>query len=359
MKHGSCSLLQWCIDNNKQWILDCWDVEKNKGVTPSDVLHSKKESYYFHCGNINHTPVKLNINYLTSKRNKTTRDNFCIGCKSVGAYIINNYSDDVLSNIWSDMNKCSPYEVSSGSSKKIFIRCVNNINHPDYDIAAYNIKNSFNCPYCIGKRVCPENSFGSNYPDIISLWSDKNDKTPFEYSRQSNSVIYLKCSANKHDDYKRKICAHVMYGFRCPECSKENAIHLTGESSPNWNPNLSEDKRLRKSDLYLDWRTAIFKRDNYLCQCCKNPNNNRLNAHHIYQFSKYPSVRLEPNNGIALCTNCHDSTVKGSFHNIYGTKNITPELLESYINNRRRILGISESFKLDDVIDINCLREKL
>ena len=33
-------------------------------------------------------------------------------------------------------------------------------------------------------------------------------------------------------------------------------------------------------------------------------------------------LRTDENNGITLCENCHNVIIDGSFHNIYGTKNI-------------------------------------
>ena len=40
--------------------------------------------------------------------------------------------------------------------------------------------------------------------------------------------------------------------------------------------------------------------------------------------------------------------VKGSFHNIYGSKNNTPEQLEEYINAKRAELGINEHFDINE-----------
>ena len=69
---------------------------------------------------------------------------------------------------------------------------------------------------------------------------------------------------------------------------------------------------LRKRDkhgnaLDREWRTAIFKRDNYTCRVCK-VKGKRLEAHHIKPYSEYPRLRYVLSNGRTLCKDCHKRT---------------------------------------------------
>ena len=338
----------WCIDNNKQWLIDYWREDLN-GCSIKDVAYASNKKYWFHCGNPRHSPFQKVVWNITTPRSNVSKENICIGCKSVGAFILKDHDDEYLNKIWSDKNDCNPFEVSSGSGKIIYLRCLTNSEHPDYDLHAYNVKNTYKCPYCAGKRICNENSLANKYPEVIDIWSDLNEKTPYDYTPGSNESVYIKCLANKHQDYSRKICAHIQYGFRCPTCGRENQEHPKGSDSPNWNPNLSEDRRMRKSDEYNEWRKAVFERDGYLCQCCLDPKHNRLNAHHIKSFAQFPELRLDTNNGITLCTECHDGTVEGSLHNVYGTHNVTPAILIKYVNDKRAELGIDIPFELQGV----------
>jgi hypothetical protein len=62
--------------------------------------------------------------------------------------------------------------------------------------------------------------------------------------------------------------------------------------------------RLRK------WRAVVLNRDGDRCQMCAvRPGRRRLNAHHIYPKAIYPSIALEPANGITLCARCHRGCV--------------------------------------------------
>lgn len=55
-------------------------------------------------------------------------------------------------------------------------------------------------------------------------------------------------------------------------------------------------------------------------------------------------------NGMCLCENCHAVKIDGSFHNLYGTFDNTPEQLEEYINLRRSQLGIAIPFSLESYL---------
>lgn len=60
----------------------------------------------------------------------------------------------------------------------------------------------------------------------------------------------------------------------------------------------------RKKPAYKEWRIAVFERDNYTCAHCGKVGGN-LNAHHIKPYAEYPELRLDINNGITLCEECH------------------------------------------------------
>jgi hypothetical protein len=64
---------------------------------------------------------------------------------------------------------------------------------------------------------------------------------------------------------------------------------------------------VRKSVEYQEWRKKVFERDGYTCQDC-GKKGDKLNAHHILRFSEYPELRLDIDNGVTLCEECHKET---------------------------------------------------
>ena len=68
------------------------------------------------------------------------------------------------------------------------------------------------------------------------------------------------------------------------------------------------DKLDRRCKAYRDWRKAVFVRDGYICVRCDS--NDRLEAHHIKEFSKYKKLRFNVKNGETLCYTCHKKAHK-------------------------------------------------
>lgn len=83
-----------------------------------------------------------------------------------------------------------------------------------------------------------------------------------------------------------------------------------GEDSWSWKGGAtSEDKRIRSTAEYKDWRESVFARDDWTCQDCgaRNGNGRRvvLQAHHIFPFKDFEEHRLCTWNGTTLCLACH------------------------------------------------------
>jgi hypothetical protein len=81
-----------------------------------------------------------------------------------------------------------------------------------------------------------------------------------------------------------------------------------GSKSNLWKGGLTDqNKILRSSSYWKEWRKAVYERDNYTCQECKI-RGGKLHPHHIKPFAKFPELRFEISNGITLCEMCHRKT---------------------------------------------------
>ena len=83
----------------------------------------------------------------------------------------------------------------------------------------------------------------------------------------------------------------------------DGKIYLTYSKNSKF-PWEKTNEQNRKSAEYINWRTAVFERDEYRCQICGRVGG-KLNAHHIKPFAKYPKLRFDTDNGVTLCEACH------------------------------------------------------
>ena len=84
---------------------------------------------------------------------------------------------------------------------------------------------------------------------------------------------------------------------------------LQGKNSPSWKGGISPWRnQLAGTIPYKNWRTAIFKRDDYTCQMC-GERGGKLQAHHIRPVRDNINTLLifDIDNGITLCEDCHIS----------------------------------------------------
>ncbi len=108
--------------------------------------------------------------------------------------------------------------------------------------------------------------------------------------------------------------------------SKEHIQKLKGNKSSQWKGGISPiNDLIRKSIEFRLWREAVFARDNWVCQKCKD-RGDKIHSHHIQNFSQYPELRFAIDNGITLCKKCHQN-----FHKKYGIKNNNINQLKEFL----------------------------
>ena len=116
-------------------------------------------------------------------------------------------------------------------------------------------------------------------------------------------------------------------------------VDKSGEKNPKYNPNLTEEDRLRRC-YYIgggnqrSWSKQIMERDNYTCQICGDNKGGNLNAHHLNAWNAFPEQRFDLDNGVTLCTDCHKE-----FHSQYGYGDNTREQFNEYAASKTLVLN--------------------
>lgn len=98
--------------------------------------------------------------------------------------------------------------------------------------------------------------------------------------------------------------------YQDPILRLQNSLRQRGAKASNWRGGVSDPNRLlRCSSRFREWRCAVFIRDSWTCQLCGYKGKN-LHPHHILPFATYHDLRFEVENGITLCSDCHQSVHK-------------------------------------------------
>ena len=88
--------------------------------------------------------------------------------------------------------------------------------------------------------------------------------------------------------------------------SKWMSENIGGENHWHWQGGITEVKsRDNLYPGYKEWRTSVYRRDNYTCQTCGENKSGSLQAHHIKDRANHPDLIVDIDNGITLCKKCH------------------------------------------------------
>jgi len=132
----------------------------------------------------------------------------------------------------------------------------------------------------------------------------------------------------------------------CSKCGKRMSKHpvadipichscrtSTPELHGHWNPNIPQSERASPNNRillsgYKEWRVSVLARCNSRCCACwkRQSRAEKLHCHHILNYKQHDALRLDPNNGAALCIDCHKR-----FHHTFGNKDNTREQFNSFI----------------------------
>ena len=90
-----------------------------------------------------------------------------------------------------------------------------------------------------------------------------------------------------------------------PEIIEKRMSKIRGNNHWNWKGGITSlNSKIRMSQEYKDWRSLVFKRDNWTCVFC-GQRGGKLEVDHIKPFSEYPELRFDTNNGRVVCVPCH------------------------------------------------------
>ena len=153
-------------------------------------------------------------------------------------------------------------------------------------------------------------------------------------SKHNTSVWLCKCfCGNEHVVLGNSLMTGHTQSCGCYWKQRMIEVHrgkkgLRGENNGRWDPDRTHEQRAEERKLPENtiWRNEVFNRDNYTCQCCGDNTGGNLIGHHIESYTSNEDLRMDIDNGICLCKDCHIE-----FHGIYGYGDNTRIQLEEFL----------------------------
>lgn len=131
--------------------------------------------------------------------------------------------------------------------------------------------------------------------------------------------------------FNKYLCQKCVYQdsiFRQKMSDNNGMRGKSRELSPVWNSKITDEERLNNRRIlgFTKWKKLVKERDNYTCQCCGSKEN--LEVHHINNWRNFKEQRVDINNGITLCQECHKAKNNKSIHSLYGKFTTKENFLE-------------------------------
>lgn len=209
-------------------------------------------------------------------------------------------------------------EVYINSSKKMAFKC--KVDGYLWNVSWNNFTRMAICPECSGNRK--DYSIGNIIEKIYDINPDIKVLSKEYFGAHHKLDVVCEVCGNVW----KSSWDNIRSGTGCPKCAlKRNS----GKNSCKYNHNITDEERLIGRTYFAPqlnkWRSAVYARDKYICQCCNRKVQN-INAHHLDGWHWAIDKRFDINNGVTLCEECHVE-----FHRIYKRGNNTKEQFDEWI----------------------------
>lgn len=217
-----------------------WNCEKNRGLTPMDVLPNSEKKVWWKCQNGHEWQAMI------GNRNKGQGCPYCSGKKILKGYNDLQTVNPKLAKEW-DYKKngsLNPTDVTSGSNKKVWWKCQND--HKWQAKVCDRIRGT-GCPYCAENKLLKGyNDLQTVNPELAKEWNyDKNDGlTPADVSANNNKKVWWKCQ--KGHEWEASIYNRNK-GTGCPYCAGQRVLAGFNDLQ-TVNPALSKEWNYEKNE---------------------------------------------------------------------------------------------------------------
>jgi hypothetical protein len=216
------SFYDWCIQNNRNDLLNKWDYNLNKEDI-HNVSRASGKKYYFKIEK-DMPAIHYRLSDITSTKQLCPIKKFY---NSFGYWLVSQYGVMAIQTYWSDKNDKTPWDYDKGSGKKCWFKCIEKNYHEDYSTSVYCFVSGNRCPWCAGKKIHPLDSFAQYNIDRLGddflekYWCDDNTVDPWMIRPFTNNLrIHIQCQHKDYHQYWIEV-ADFSTGVDCPFCNKK------------------------------------------------------------------------------------------------------------------------------------------
>lgn len=237
------SLIDWCIKNHREYLLDEWDTDKN-GILDRNISYGSENKILWKCSKGHSWLASIN-----SRTSNLTHCPFCSGRFAIEGETDLGTTHKYLISEWmfAKNEKITPYNVKSNSHYKVWWKCIT-CGH-EWKAVISSRANGCGCPECgkvlISKaRSLPNqnNLLTKHNKELLKEWNTiKNGElTPDMFSAGSHRKVWWKC--NLGHEWESSI-ANRIKGRGCPYCSGKSIMKgfndletINPELASEWHP---------------------------------------------------------------------------------------------------------------------------
>ena len=196
-----------------------WNYEKNKGLTPAEVMANSGKKVWWKCGKGHEWQAVIR------NRNRGNGCPYCSGRLAIEGYNDLQTTNHTLAKEWNYERNAgfSPEKFTSNSRGKVWWKCSKG---HEWQATINNRSRGSGCPYCAGKKVLKGyNDLQTINPILAQEWNYERNHglTAMEVTSNSSKKVWWKC---KKGHEWQAVIGNRHKGNNCPICTSERNTSL-------------------------------------------------------------------------------------------------------------------------------------
>ena len=198
-----------------------WHPTKNGNLTPYDVGIGSSRKVWWKCNKGEDHEWKTTVVHRSNGKGCP----ICSGHKVAKSTSLAILKPEIAKEWHPTKNgNLTPYEVSPGSSKKIWWKCEKGEDHEWVAMVNNRTKGS-GCAVCVNQIVVFSNCLATVYPELVREWhpTKNGNLTPYEVTFGSNRKVWWKCHKGKDHEWQTSPSSRTHSGTGCPYCTNPSS----------------------------------------------------------------------------------------------------------------------------------------